>query len=93
MVRLARSNDFSIPGFEPPAPLASLLIHFEFHMSSVGAKNVLFRYQHNGVTWGFEIKASIPKDANARYNSVLVASVPVPDLRGQDFWLAILFLK
>ncbi len=68
-----------------------------------GLKTYLFSYQHSGATWGFEIKASSPEDAkarlskiaNARYDGVLVASIPVPDLRGNRLigWLASLFLK
>lgn len=46
----------------------------------------LFRYEHNGATWGFEIQAASPEDAKARltkiagasYDGVLMASIPVP---------------
>lgn len=49
-------------------------------------KTYLFSYQHNGASWGFEIHASSPEDAKARlskmakarYDGVLVASIPVP---------------
>lgn len=53
-------------------------------------KTYLFSYQHNGATWGFELKANSPEDARnrlskiarARYDGVLVASVPIPDAAG-----------
>lgn len=48
-------------------------------------KTYLFRYNHDGASWGFEIKAESPEDAKARvsrlvfakYDGELVAKVPV----------------
>lgn len=69
----------------------------------VGFKTYLFRYQHNGAAWGFEVKATSPEDAkarlskiaNARYDGVLVMSIPVPDLRSNRLmdWASRLFGK
>lgn len=53
----------------------------------------LFHYQHDGATYGFELKASSPEDAKARlakiaggrYDGVLLASIPIPN--GMGGWL------
>lgn len=48
-------------------------------------KTYLFHYQHDGASWGFEIdaisledaKTRLAKIAGARYDGVLVLSIPV----------------
>jgi hypothetical protein len=52
-------------------------------------RTYLFRYQHDGVSWAFDIQATSPEDAKARlakiarasYDGELMASIPVPDVR------------
>jgi hypothetical protein len=61
-------------------------------MNSSGGRfqTYLFSYQHEGATWGFEIKAQSPEDAKARlaklakahYDGILLLSVPVPQSVG-----------
>lgn len=55
-------------------------------MQSPENDTYLFSYRYRGATWGFDVKAASPEDAkrrvsemvNARYDGVLVASVPLP---------------
>lgn len=51
----------------------------------------LFSYRYSGKDWSFEIKAKSAEDAKARlaiiskakYDGLLVLSIPIPDVLGQ----------